>query len=96
MKRTINCYVTFRPPRWKDGKPEIDLYTFDPRKYESSADVAVVREMPIEIEVPDDFDPRPQLVANLEAAKLKARAEFAAKVTEIDRRISELLCLEMA
>ena len=45
-------------------------------------------------DVPDDFDPRPQQVAALEAEKQKARAEFHARVTEIDRQIQSLLAIE--
>ena len=48
----------------------------------------------IEIEIPDDFDPRPQQVAALEAEKQKARAEFQKRVTEIDRQIQSLLAIE--
>ena len=44
----------------------------------------------ITAEVPDDFDPRPAKIAALEAKKQELRAEFAAKVTEIERKISEL------
>ena len=46
------------------------------------------------VEIPDDFDPRPGMVASLQAQKEKARAEFAALVTSLDRRINELLAIE--
>lgn len=48
----------------------------------------------ITVEVPADFDPRPGMVKALEDQKEKARAEFAALVTKIDRQINELLALE--
>ena len=47
-----------------------------------------------EVETPDDFDPRPQQVAALQAAKQKVRAEFAARITEIEKQISELTCID--
>jgi hypothetical protein len=55
-----------------------------------------IREHTAEFEVPEEFDPRPAIVADLEAEKVRMRAEFAAKVVEIDKRISQLLALEMA
>ena len=55
---------------------------------------AVICEHEFEVETPDDFDPRPQQVAALQAAKQKVRAEFAARIDEIERQISELTCLE--
>lgn len=96
MKRTIKGFITFRPAGRYYAKPEIDFYTFDPRKFDSDhyKDLIVVREHSFEIEVPDNYDPREQMLANLRAAKEKARAEFAAKVTEYDRRINELLAIE--
>jgi hypothetical protein len=47
-----------------------------------------------EVETPDDFDPRPQQVAALQAAKQKVRAEFAARINEIEKQISELTCID--
>ena len=48
----------------------------------------------IEIEVPDDYDPRAQQVAALEALKQKVMADYHKSVTEINDRISKLLALE--
>ena len=48
----------------------------------------------IEIDVPDDYDPRAQLVAALEALKQKVMADYHKSVTEINDRISKLLALE--
>lgn len=96
MKRVIKGFITYRPAGRYYSKPEIDFYGFDPRKVDGEhyKDLAVVREHEFEIEVADDFDPREQLLANLHAAKAKARADFAAKVTEYDRQINELLAIE--
>jgi hypothetical protein len=49
-----------------------------------------------EIDIPDDFDPRGKQVEMLKAEKQKAMADFQNRVTEIERKISELQCLEMA
>jgi GH35 family endo-1,4-beta-xylanase len=47
-------------------------------------------EREIEIEVPDDFDPRAQQIAALEAEKKKVMAEYQKTVTDITSRISKL------
>lgn len=56
----------------------------------------VVSEQSIEVEVPSDFDPRGQMVANLEEQKQKLRAEFAASVKRIDAKIQSLLAIEQS
>lgn len=91
-KHTIKGFIT-----WRDGlhgllPPEVSFTTFDPRKYEQSTirPAVVVREHSFEVEVPDDFDSRPAQVAALEKHKQEIRAQFAASVAEIDKRISEL------
>ena len=48
----------------------------------------------VEIEVPDNYDPRAQQVAALEALKQKVVADYHKSVTEINDRISKLLALE--
>lgn len=98
MKKTIKAYVVYEAPSYKGLPPRIDLYTFDPRKSagDSFRNLVVVSQRDIEIEVPDDFDPRPDMIANLQAEEKKARADFAAKVASIKRQISELQAIEFA
>ena len=80
------------------GKPEFELLPWDCRIWDAaSVDGRVfVTEHTTTVEVPDDFDPRPQQVASLEAEKQKARADFQARITEIDRQIQSLLAIEGA
>ena len=84
--------------RASGGKVEFELMPWDCRTWDAlSVDGRVfVKEHTTTVEVPDDFDPRPQQVAALEAAKQKARAEFQARITEIDRQIQSLLAIEGA
>ena len=84
--------------RLYDGKPEFELLPWDCRKWDAaSVDGRVfVKEHLTTVEVPDDFDPRPQQVAALEAEKQKARAEFQKRITEIDRQIQSLMAIEGA
>lgn len=80
------------------GKPEFELMPWDCRTWDAgAADGRIfVKEHLTTVEVPDDFDPRPQQVAALEAEKQEARAEFQERITEIDRQIQSLLAIEGA
>lgn len=90
MKVTIKGFINYRKTLY--GESECDYYfqQCDMSEY----GYVTVRPHEIEVEVPDDFDPRPQQIAALEAEKQKARAEFHARVTEIDRQIQSLLAIE--
>lgn len=80
------------------GKTEFELLPWDCRTWDATiADGRVfVKEHLTTVEVPDDFDPRPAQVAALEAEKQKARADFQARITEIDRQIQSLMAIEGA
>ena len=91
MKVQIKGYITYDKPWLKDDHG-FKLMGFDPTGI--TTEYVLVREQMFEVEVPDDFDPRPQMVKELEAEKEKARADFAKRVMEIDKRINELLALE--
>jgi hypothetical protein len=53
-----------------------------------------VGEQEIEIEVPDNYDPRAQRIAALEQRKQKVMADYQKTVMEINDRISKLQALE--
>ena len=53
-----------------------------------------VKEHSFAVDIPSDFDPVPSQIADLEAEKVKARADFQARITEIDRRIQSLQAIE--
>ena len=53
-----------------------------------------VSEQEVEIEVPDNYDPRAQQIAALEKQKQKVMADFQKTVTDINDRISKLQALE--
>ena len=48
----------------------------------------------IELEVPDNFDPRPAQIAALMEEQTKAAAAYQKTVTDIQRRIAELQAIE--
>lgn len=95
MKQTITGYVYWQQNKYMK-EPLYIFERYDMRTWgaDSQDGRVYIGEHSFEYDVPDDFDPRPGLIAGLEADKQKARAEFAAKVAEIDRRISQLLALE--
>ena len=84
--------------RASGGKVEFELLPWDCRTWDGTiVDGRVfVKEHTTTVEVPDDFDPRPAQVAALEAEKQKARADFQARITEIDRQIQSLMAIEGA
>ena len=53
-----------------------------------------VGEQEIEIEVPDDYDPRAQKIAALEKHKQKVMADYHKTMMEINDRISNLQAIE--
>ena len=63
-------------------------------KLEDNAHRTYIGEQEIEIEVPDDYDPRAQQVAALEKQKQKVMADYQKTVIEINDRISKLQALE--
>lgn len=91
-KHTINGFVTYTKEVWMDA-PVIGFSTYDPSKYGAES-IVVVSEHSIEVEVPDDFNPVPGLVASLKAKKDAVRVEFAARINEIEDQISKLTCIE--
>lgn len=53
-----------------------------------------IKEVEAEFDIPDDFDPRPGMVAGLREKKKEILAEAHMKANEIEERIQTLLCLE--
>ncbi len=93
MKHTIKGYITYEKSVY-DEKPSINFYTFKPDS-KTWPNTVIVGEHSIEVEVPDDFDPRPELIKGLQERQKKARADFEQLCTDIQRQISELQALEL-
>ncbi|CAB4134160.1 hypothetical protein UFOVP272_27 [uncultured Caudovirales phage] len=89
MKIQTKLYIYFCQYSWEtEGKfvpfaypHESVLYTF-------------VCEQEIELDVPDNFDPRANQIAALEKQKQKVMADYQKSVAEINDRISKLQALE--
>ena len=67
--------------------PEYQVMSFDIGKSEGRTLMCTHE---IEIEVPDNFDPRPQQIEILQEKKQNIMAEYQKTITEIDHDISKL------
>lgn len=91
MKTQLKGFICYEKSTY-DGT---EKYAFFPFEMENAGYVTV---MPysVDVDIPDDFDPRGAQVELLKAKKQKAMADFQTMVTAIDSEISKLLCLEAA
>lgn len=102
MKISIPGFIYAKGTRHFDVKtskivesPEYSFWTSgDLNKSEHFRDYALIGPYEINADVPDSFDPRQQLVKNLEAEKRRLKAEFGKRVTEIDRQIQTYLAID--
>lgn len=90
MKKQITGFISYQKD-WRGN----DTYHFHGMEMTEYGYITVMPHS-FEVDIPDDFDPRAGQVEQLQAEKQKAMADFQALVTSIDRRISELTCLEAA
>ena len=88
VKTTINIFYTQYP--WEE-KGNYEVLSFKP---EDSDQRTYIGKQEIEIEVPDNYDPRAPKIDALEKHKLKVMADYQKTVTEINARISRLQALE--
>ena len=90
MKIKTTVHIYFSKYSWEPKGEYLVLYA----KIDDTEHQTYVCSQEIEIEVPEDFDPRAQKIAALEAQKTKAMADYHKTVTEINERISKLTALE--
>ena len=90
MKILTTIHVHYQKHSWETEGKFIVFYV----QLDDTEDRTYVGPQEVEIEVPDNYDPRAQQVAALEALKQKVMADYHKSVTEINDRISKLLALE--
>jgi len=90
MKIKTTLHIYYNQFSWQ-GKGD---YTFFSCKLEDNESRTYVGQKEIEIEIPDDYDPRAQKIAALEKHKQKVMADYQKTVTEINERISKLQAIE--
>lgn len=90
MKVQLKGFIALaKPDPWDEGHQ----FRFFTHKMDEHG-FATVMPHTLEVELPDDFDPRAKHVEALQAEKTKAMADFQNRMTEIDRQISELTAIE--
>jgi hypothetical protein len=90
MKIKLPAHIYYHKYSWQDKGEFQILYA----KVHDNEDRTYVCEQVVEVEVPDNYDPRAQQIAALKKEKQKVMAEFTKTVTEINDRISKLQALE--
>jgi hypothetical protein len=92
MKVKTTVHIHYSQFSWEQ-KGNYEVFSF---KAPDTEHRTYVCEQEIEIEVPDNYDPRAQKIEALQAQKLKIMADYQKTVTEINARISKLQAIECA
>ena len=90
MKVKTTVHIHYNQFSW-ESKGDYTVYSC---KLDDTEHRTYVGAQEIEIDVPEDYDPRAQKIAALEAHKLKVMADYQKTVTEINARISKLQAIE--
>lgn len=90
MKVKITAHIYHCQYSWEETSEYQIMYV----KLDDCEHRTYVGEQEIEIEVPDNYDPRAQKIAALEKHKLKVMADYQKTVDQINERISKLQALE--
>jgi len=90
MKIKTTVYIFHSQYSWEQKAEYLVFYA----KIDDNENRTFVCEQEIEIEVPDNYDPRAQKIEALQAHKLKVMADYQKTVTEINARISKLQAIE--
>ena len=90
MKIKTTVHIYYCKWHWQE-KSEYEIFSY---KFDDDDHRTYVCEQEIEIEVPDNYDPRAQQIAALENQKQKVMADYQKSVNEINDRITKLQALE--
>ena len=90
MKVKTALYVYHTQYAWQD-EGSYQAYTWHS---EDTATSTLVGQQEVELDIPDNYDPRAQQVAALIASKQALMAEFQKSIDDINERISKLQALE--
>ena len=91
MKQKIKAFVFYHKYEWRtDAEYRIDCNDMT----QVGPDYVMIGEQEFEVEIPDNFDPRPFQVKGLRAEKERIIAEAHAKVVNLEEQIQKLLAIE--
>ena len=92
MKIKTTVHIHYSQFSWEQ-KGNYEVFSF---KAPDTEHRTYICDQEIEIEVPDNYDPRAQKIEALQAQKHKIMADYQKTVTEINARISKLQAIESA
>jgi len=90
MKVKVTAHIYHQQYSWEETCEYVVMYV----KIDDCEHRTYIGEQEIEIEVPDNYDPRAQKIAALEKHKLKVMADYQKTLMEITERISKLQAIE--
>jgi hypothetical protein len=90
MKLKATVHVYYEQYSWEE-KGKFSVYPF---KIDDDEQRSYVGQQQVEIDVPENYDPRAQKVAALEKQKQKVMADYQKTVNTINEKISKLQALE--
>ena len=91
MKTKIKAFLHWHKYSWQTT-PEYQLRHVDMSG--RSPEYVLISEHEFELDIPDNFDPRPQQIKALREEKQKILADATAKATNIEEQIQTLLSLD--
>lgn len=91
MKTTIKAFLHWHKYDWEDS-PRFQLYPTDMTS--CGPEYVPIKEIEVEVEIPDDFDPAPQQIAALRAKKQEIQANAQVQANNIEEQIQRLLAIE--
>lgn len=92
-KITIHGFINYRrPDPCEKDQHGMHFHACDMSEF----DYTRVQAHSFEVEIPEDFDPRPGMLKALDKKEQVLKAEFARRMMEIGKARSELLALEAA
>jgi hypothetical protein len=89
MKIKVTAHIHYVNYPWDDAK-----FTIFSCKLEEDKNHIYVGSQEVEIDVPDNYDPRPSQISALQESLKKAAADYQKSVTDIKRQIAELQAIE--
>jgi hypothetical protein len=90
MKIKTTIHIFYSKYSWEEKGEYLVFYA----KVDDDEHRTYVGEQEIELDVPDDYDPRAQKIAALEKHKQKVMADYHKTMMQINERISNLQAIE--
>ena len=91
MKVTVKGFLHYHKSEW-DEFPRYQIFSSDMSCI--GPEYVPIKEVEIDMEIPDDFDPIPKQVEALRAKKKEVMAESQQKLNDLEHQIQAFLCIE--